>query len=725
LSFARKIFLCAIFSILAFCYSPGFSFAEDSINDTIQPIEAKGAVSSPTLISSEVESEAVSGEVGESSGRDGYDAEKESTPAHQSDDSKATSAETRQEEDSATKGNTEISSPAASISMARAFTVTDRYFEVAEENLKVYDNSTGKLVPVGSLVKGQVYPRVSDYGNWHQIKFGDGFGYVLKSSTIPVDKHSLKNLNAGIQNTKSYFMTNEPLSVYDNTSGSLVLFANLVEKLRYPIIAVDGNWYKVDVSGRIGYVYLGATTRPFETKDQFFKVIEDNIKIYDNRSGSLVPVINLVKGQVYKRVADEGNWHKVKYGNIFGYVYKGSTIPADSSEIQNLNQGIANSKNLTIVSAEILPVYDNSTGILVHFADLLENKSYPIIGEMGNWYRVDVSGRIGYIYKFAIVKTFTSADRYFQVKEDLLPYYDNRGGTLKPIGYLKKDEVYKRIADYGNWHQIKVGDVFGFVLKSSTKPAPESAFKNANPGSTTAKLHYKALEEIPVFVEANETSASIGAIYKDAVIHAIGEVNQWIKLDFSGRIGYVQKEKFEAVSSIYGKVIVLDPGHGGKDPGALGKYYQEKTLTLATAFELKALLEQAGAIVIMTRESDVYRSLEERAAVSNNNNPDAFISIHFNAINKPSIHGLESYYYSVGKDSLLAQEVHKSLLNHIGLTDRGVRYGNFHVIRENRYKAILLELGYISNAAEELIIATKEYQQKAARGIFEGLLNYF
>ncbi|WP_456277601.1 SH3 domain-containing protein [Bacillus sp. AK128] len=280
------------------------------------------------------------------------------------------------------------------------FKSSDRFFKPLVEHLSVYDNSTGKLVKVGVLMKGQEYPRVGDMGNWHQIKFGTGLGFVWKGSTEPSNGQSIKNKNNKSIGKES-FIPMLDLTVYDNTSGKLVPYGNIQKGVSYPLISSTGNWYTVDFSGRHGYVYKPATKLPFKSTDKYFEVLEDKLTIYDNSSGSLVSVGTLVKGQVYPRVSDMGNWHQIRFGDRLAYIWKDSTRPADSSSIKNLNNGLKNSdKNFVTLSS--VPVYDNTSGTLVPYVYLKDRQSYPIIEESGNWWKVDVGGRLGYVHKSGV-----------------------------------------------------------------------------------------------------------------------------------------------------------------------------------------------------------------------------------------------------------------------------------------------------------------------------------
>ena len=133
--------------------------------------------------------------------------------------------------------------------------VSSTYFTVKEDTLSVYENVNGSLVKVGALMAGQVYPKISTEGNWIKVKYGNGYGFVWKESTVDADPSGLNNLNQGAKNSNQKIMSSESLSVYDNTSGALVQFGSIQPNTKYPIIALAGNWYKVDYAGRIGYIY--------------------------------------------------------------------------------------------------------------------------------------------------------------------------------------------------------------------------------------------------------------------------------------------------------------------------------------------------------------------------------------------------------------------------------------------------------------------------------------
>ena len=182
-------------------------------------------------------------------------------------------------------------------------------------------------------------------------------------------------------------------------------------------------------------------------------------------------------------------------------------------------------------------------------------------------------------------------------------------------------------------------------------------------------------------------------------------------------------------SSLAGIRIIIDPGHGGDDPGATSiTGVHEKVLTLDTSKRLKALLERAGAEVYMTRESDTSIKGPVRVEVANKINGDALISIHYNSYTNPEINGTEVLYCpdTTGKNKKLARLVQQELVKHLGSRDRGLRERpDLVLLRETSMPSVMVEVGYISNKDEEKKILNPEYRQQAAQAICNALVKYF
>jgi N-acetylmuramoyl-L-alanine amidase len=213
--------------------------------------------------------------------------------------------------------------------------------------------------------------------------------------------------------------------------------------------------------------------------------------------------------------------------------------------------------------------------------------------------------------------------------------------------------------------------------------------------------------------------------------------------------------------------IVIDPGHGGKAPGAIGANGEkEKDITLTVSMELAKRLREKGYEVYLTRETDVYLPLEERTAFANKLKADLFICIHANANEKTSTQGVETYFLNLTADaasmkvakrengmnaeslsslqliikdlmlnarinesSRFATSIHKSVVSSLGKTgyegkDHGVRQAPFYVLVGAQMPSILLEMGFMTNAAECSLLQNETYQCNIIDGIISGIESF-
>ncbi len=171
-------------------------------------------------------------------------------------------------------------------------------------------------------------------------------------------------------------------------------------------------------------------------------------------------------------------------------------------------------------------------------------------------------------------------------------------------------------------------------------------------------------------------------------------------------------------------VVMIDPGHGGKDPGAIGiGGLREKDVILPISQRVAAILEQQGIQAILTRTSDYFVDLAPRVAMAQREQADLFVSIHANAIDRrPDVNGLETYYYSSGLR--LAQTIHNSILQSVDIRDRGVRRARFYVLRKNSIPAVLVEVGFVTGVQDAPKLATAAYENQMAEAIANGILQY-
>ncbi|KPQ35759.1 MAG: N-acetylmuramoyl-L-alanine amidase [Phormidesmis priestleyi Ana] len=170
--------------------------------------------------------------------------------------------------------------------------------------------------------------------------------------------------------------------------------------------------------------------------------------------------------------------------------------------------------------------------------------------------------------------------------------------------------------------------------------------------------------------------------------------------------------------------VVIDPGHGGRDPGAVGiNGLQEKQVVNDIAPRVAAILRQQGANVVMTRDSDIEVDLQPRVQTAERVNASIFVSIHANAISmsRPDVNGLETFYAS-DAGRRLADTVHATVLRAMRMRDRRVRAARFYVIRQTSMPAILIETGFVTGAEDAPNLANPDWREQMAEAIAEGIL---
>ncbi len=331
------------------------------------------------------------------------------------------------------------------------------------------------------------------------------------------------------------------------------------------------------------------------------------------------------------------------------------------------------------------------------------------------------------------------------VQEDNVNVRSGPGTNYEVLGQVHADETYPILQQQGDWLEIQLDGYTGWVISDYI------SLNGNNPDSSTNSESDSTIDSVPatspvydadvdaITIQHEQTqirkgpSTEYDIIYfadKGDRLEVTGEVGEWLQVKTDEGEGYVLKallvKKTASTSGLAGKTIVIDPGHGGDDSGAIGANDSlEKDLTYKTARELEQELTMLGAEVIMTRDEMTFVSLSSRATVSNVLDTDAFISLHYNSVpDLPDVTGIGTYYYHDQYEPL-ARYIQTELIKESGDNDRGMGFGDFQVIRQNAKPGVLIELGFISNPEIEQLLLTNAYQKKLVTGIVNGLQHYF
>ncbi len=188
-----------------------------------------------------------------------------------------------------------------------------------------------------------------------------------------------------------------------------------------------------------------------------------------------------------------------------------------------------------------------------------------------------------------------------------------------------------------------------------------------------------------------------------------------------------ETDESQQLPKVEGKVTVMvDAGHGGKDPGTSSGTVDEKDVALVIARLVKSYLEESEVTVVLSRDDDTFIDKYDRAAMANESEVDLFVSIHCNYLEeRTDISGVETYYMENSKDGeQFATMVHNQILSVTKANDMYVRSNDFVVIRETNMPAVLVETGYLSNKEDAQRLISQEYQSKIAYGIAAGIIEY-
>ncbi|QGG52496.1 N-acetylmuramoyl-L-alanine amidase [Lysinibacillus pakistanensis] len=470
--------------------------------------------------------------------------------------------------------------------------------------------------------------------------------------------------------------------------------------------------------------------------------------------GLSYPIITtLEEGDSLTSIAREGDWIQVKAGNDEGWVASWLTAPINAK--QTIDKTIISQVDRLNIRTEP----DISSAVL---GQLSTGNQANLIEESGEWAKIDWNGLVGWVStdyvtinnipeKKAdsdkpVIEVSTkkmNKDTTFTVLVDTLNVRKKPDLNAKKVGSVKKGQAFKVLAQEHNWVQIQynkkiTGWVYSFYgtfsnvekTKSTSSSSTELESVTIIYNGTNLRTDATTTAEVVERVDAGKSYPIVGAkddFYEIQLGDKTAFVANWVVTTTSNKAVTTKKNTSEPrkKGTLNGLTIVVDAGHGGNDHGTTGQRgTDEKEITLKTASLLASKLRAAGANVVMTRESDEYVALRKRVSIAHQHEADAFISIHYDATDDSSINGFTSYYMNSNQKAL-AEAIHNGLSSKIDLRDRGAQQGNFLVLRENRQKAILLELGFLSNASEERVVTTAKFREQASLGIYQGILNYF
>ncbi|WP_419393659.1 SH3 domain-containing protein [Cytobacillus praedii] len=578
------------------------------------------------------------------------------------------------------------------------------------------------------------------------------FCLILLIGMLPV--HLLPTSAAG-QNVKIGI---DRLNIREGPGLSYPVVEQVNKGESYPYLSEKKDWIEIQLKdGKRGWAAdwlvslessKTSSTSVSQSKNNHATITADGLRVRKGPGTKYQVIGTISKGENYKVLAADGDWIQLETSNGAGWV-SSEFVQFKSKPVNNTNSKTMNGK-ITSNSLNIRSEPSRNSSII---GKLNAGDRVKILSQKNGWTEISHSGK-----RVWISSQYVEVDEGNTEVKEHTPVPSSKAnksgtGTVtattltvrntgslngKAIGSVSMGQTFTILEEANNWVKIEFkkgsyGWVANWYLEKPNHKGTESS-KQAVQESTITILHNGS----NIRKSADPSSAIVERADQGATYDVISIQNDWYEVRLgNGKSGFIAGwivsvngsapvvEKPGPKTSLKNKKIVIDPGHGGRDNGTTGASGTiEKTVTLKTAKLLYDKLKAAGANVILTRNTDTYIPLSSRVYTAQYHNADAFISIHYDSIADRSVRGMTTYYYhSYQKD--LAADVHSSVASNSSLKNRDYRFGDYYVLRENNKNAILLELGYLSNPAEEMIVTSGQYQEMVTTGIYQGLAKHF
>ncbi|MEO4054144.1 N-acetylmuramoyl-L-alanine amidase [Solibacillus sp. CAU 1738] len=397
-------------------------------------------------------------------------------------------------------------------------------------------------------------------------------------------------------------------------------------------------------------------------------------------------------------------WLKVAYEGRYAYVSK--------EYVQYLEEsghvlGAADKQVKSFGEISLYKTRDVSSKVIGTFA---EDATINVYGTNGNWYLTEIDGLPGYV-------------RISQTTEIVVTPPDEEEPTTPPDNTVEEENP-------GEPENPSESENPG----EPENPGEETPEQPEIPQLNTKTIGSVTVNGLHIRAQASGSSDSLGKIDRGTLVevHSISE--NWAKITYNGIDGYIHKTYLRLInqtgSAVAGRIIIIDAGHGGKDGGTSSGNAVEKAITLKVSTLVKEKLEEAGAVVKMTRTGDTYPTLPERVSFAKENYGEMFVSVHVNSATNTSAKGTETYY-SVSnnenekEDLALATAINNQIVKNAHMNNRGVKRADYVVIKGQIMPAVLVELGFATNAEDRNKLTDSKYIDIYAQSIYDGIVEYY
>ncbi|MFZ5632615.1 MAG: N-acetylmuramoyl-L-alanine amidase [Bacillota bacterium] len=551
------------------------------------------------------------------------------------------------------------------------------------------------------------------------------------------------------------------------TASSIVGKAGQGESLE--VLGKQGDWYRVKKNGvtcwvagwlvEIGQAAPPANTGPEpgqtdpanDNKSYVVEVTGDNVNIRSGPGTSHTIIGRAGSGAKYSLLDKSGNWYKISINGGSGWIYgqfaKVSVDTVSRGPAGGTGWAVINGSNVNIRSGP-------GTGYSV-VSRANRGERLLLADKSSDWYKVVLdSGGTGWVVSWLVE---VDNDREAEPGAGSVVPQPPAGGDSKPAGgntgssgqgnVLPPPRAPENGAESGQEHKLKAlttrmeGGNTIITVQSDGTPIKYAVSSLNDPDRLIIDI--EGLEPGPV-PESTRLSSPLASMIRVGWYGRDPNVTR-IVVDLKSGIRYEKQlspgaDQLKIVlmprvgRTLKGVKIVLDPGHGGSDPGAIGPTgLKEKDVNLDIARKTAQYLSKMGAEVILTRTGDSYVDLYERPNVAGKNGAALYVSIHSNANPRSAMNGTSTYFLRTPDEGMdhvrfegmyLARCIQSDLVGVLGRVDRGVLQANYVVLTKSRVPAALVEVAYLSNPEEEKLLGNEAFRNRAALAIAQGIADY-
>ncbi|MGG3804417.1 N-acetylmuramoyl-L-alanine amidase [Metabacillus fastidiosus] len=623
--------------------------------------------------------------------------------------------------------------------------------EVNTEKTELYNSATTEGSIKLTLKKDEIVGVIGIFENnlgeeWLNVAANGVQGWVKKES-----------ISVNNELPVSMYVSKENVNVYrgaaiDYNITTVIEYGQKVAIIDYHVNKAGEIWCKIDLGNIQGWVYIEQLTntaikenssnlkktdqviqekeKPFSEKAVYIK--KGNTKIHNGALDSNRVVYTAKENEAFKAIGEFTNKKNERWLNIeLPNGVKAWVLSNEVSKEPKVNTSYyltqyGNVRTESQNSADVL--LSLSKGSAIYVVNYLTND----VNEL--WYQVKLEdGQLGWINAKFVTGDVVYINQTLKAGTKNTYVYWGAMNHYKKLAHIKEGTNVKVLYEFINsnnehWYNVELSNkTKGWIPK-------QELFTDLS----TRNFVYSIVDD-SLYKDISKTSESSAKVVKGDKLLVLSASSQSLYVENTKGIrGWIAEENTTDVapaipnkpSVLSGKKIVLDAGHGGTDPGAVGPTkLKEKEVTLSVVKKLKEALEQEGATVILTRDRDISVSLANRVKISNASKGDIFISIHANASVKSSAKGTETFLNTKKKGTnseLLAKDIQKSLIGSLNTTDRKVKTDDtYYVLKHNKLPSVLVELAFISNPTEEEMLRSDDTRNKAAEGILEGIKDYF